>query len=110
MLIIQDFGIQVKRKHASGREISKVRHVTSPLFHSHSHVTFTLFYSQFLDKDKIAGTCINEGLTFTHVQFYLAFVVVGQPEMVVAYEVPLLSFLLSSAPILTLTVISSYVL
>lgn len=31
--------------------------------------------------------CINEGLTFTRVVFYLAFVVVGEPEMVVAYEV-----------------------
>ncbi len=41
---------------------------------------------QFSDKDKIAGACTNEGITLFRVVFYLAFVVVGQNEFVVAYE------------------------
>lgn len=41
---------------------------------------------QFLDKAKIKAVLINEGITMHRVVFYLAFVVEGRKQMVVAFE------------------------
>lgn len=41
---------------------------------------------QFLDKAKIKAILINEGITMHRVVFYLAFVVEGRKQMVVAFE------------------------
>ncbi|CAM9856141.1 unnamed protein product [Discosporangium mesarthrocarpum] len=63
LLVIPDLGVQIATKYADGRETT-----------------------QFLDRAKIKEVLINEGITMQRVIFYMAFIVVGQDEMVVPFN------------------------
>ncbi|CAN0012989.1 unnamed protein product [Choristocarpus tenellus] len=62
LLVIQELGVQITTKYVDGRETSK-----------------------FLDKAK-TRRFFNEGITMHRVVFYMAFIVEGQGNMVVAFE------------------------
>eukprot|EP00474_Spongospora_subterranea_P010319 CRZ10777.1 hypothetical protein [Spongospora subterranea] len=63
LLVVQELGVQITRKSFSGKE---------------SHV--------FIDKDKISSIVINEGITMFRVIYYMAFIVNGQSDMVLAFN------------------------
>lgn len=43
--------------------------------------------TQFIDQSDICAVVLNEAITFNDVVYYLAFMVEGQTDMVLAYEV-----------------------
>eukprot|EP00744_Colponema_vietnamica_P019927 GILI01028241.1.p1 GENE.GILI01028241.1~~GILI01028241.1.p1 ORF type:complete len:178 (+),score=29.46 GILI01028241.1:40-573(+) len=63
LLIIQELGVQIKRRYYSGKE----RHL-------------------FIDRTKIVDIIINEGFTMHSVIFYMAFIVQGKDKMVLPFE------------------------
>eukprot|EP00164_Ancoracysta_twista_P006876 GFYU01009673.1.p1 GENE.GFYU01009673.1~~GFYU01009673.1.p1 ORF type:complete len:171 (+),score=34.20 GFYU01009673.1:90-602(+) len=63
VLLMQELGIQLKTKYAGGKE-----------------KTF------FIDKSKIKNVIINEGITNWSVIYYIAFVVEGHNQLIVAYS------------------------
>jgi hypothetical protein len=64
MLVMQDLGVQLTTKYASGKE---------------THV--------FIDKSKITSVFINEGITLYNVIYYMCFVVQEKDKMVLAFRV-----------------------
>jgi hypothetical protein len=64
LLVVQELGVQLNTAYFNGRQRSK-----------------------FLDLHTIGAVVLNEGISFFEVIFYMAFVIEGQPEMVLAFEV-----------------------
>ena len=64
MLVVRDLGIQVSTRYRCG-----------------------LNNSQFIDRGRIADVIINEGIRHLQVVYYLAIVVTGETNMIVAFSV-----------------------
>ena len=96
VLIIKDFGIQLRIKYRTGSEETKVfirtlcaltfvvNWPTIPFF------IFEWWYNlfaivQFLDKDKISGVIVHEAIVGSSVQYELAFLMRDEPKLSISF-------------------------
>ena len=63
LIVIQELGVEMRTKFRSGTEAYR-----------------------FIEKAEISDIIINEGITFSRVVYYMAFIVQNQDKLVVAFE------------------------
>ena len=76
--------MQLETKHRNKRHKERVRPFCIPIPPTAWHLRP---FSQFLEVSKIRSVILNEGISRCNVFFYLAFIVEGQEEMALGFQV-----------------------
>lgn len=85
VLIIKDFGIQLRVLYRSGNEETKVRGVTISALSGIPVLLIYLIWIQFLDKDKIVGVIVHETIVGSRIRYELAFLMRDEAKLSLSF-------------------------